>query len=132
MGEELLTPTKIYVKPVLNLLNNKNINIKSIAHITGGGFFENIPRSLNNKVSANIFKDKLRVLNIFKYLMSEGDIDFTQMLNIFNMGVGMTLILSPDEADAALKILKLDNIDAYIIGEIADNSDGLLAKINII
>ena len=132
LGEELLTPTKIYVKPVLNLLNNKNINIKSIAHITGGGFFENIPRSLNDKVCANIFKDKLRVLNIFKYLMREGNIDFTQMLNIFNMGVGMTLIISPDEADAALKILKLDNIDAYIIGEIADNSDGLLAKINII
>nr|MBQ6739945.1 phosphoribosylformylglycinamidine cyclo-ligase [Synergistaceae bacterium] len=131
LGEELLTPTKIYVKPVLDLINN-NINIKSIAHITGGGFFENIPRSLNDKVSAKIFKDKIKILNIFKYLMREGNIDLMQMFNIFNMGVGMTLIISQDEADNALKILKKNQIDAYIIGEITDNADNLLDKINIV
>ena len=131
LGEELLTPTKIYVRPVLDLINN-NINIKSIAHITGGGFFENIPRSLNDKVSAKIFKDKIKILNIFKYLMREGDIDLMQMFNIFNMGVGMTLIISQDEADNALKILKKNQIDAYIIGEITDNANNLLDKINIV
>ena len=131
LGEELLTPTKIYVRPVLDLINN-NINIKSIAHITGGGFFENIPRSLNDKVSAKIFKDKIKILNIFKYLMREGDIDLMQMFNIFNMGVGMTLIISQDEADNALKFLKKNQIDAYIIGEITDNANNLLDKIIIV
>lgn len=131
LGEELLTPTKIYVKPVLSLLN-KNIKIKSMAHITGGGFHENIPRSLPENLSVKIIRKNLKIPPIFNFLMREGNIDEDQMFNIFNMGVGMTLILSPDSVDDALKILNENNINAYIIGEVIKNENPELNKVDIV
>ena len=119
LGESLLTPTKIYVKPVLELLNS-NVKVKAISHITGGGFYENIPRSLAENKAAKIQRDTLKILPIFDLIAEIGNISERDMFNTFNMGVGMTIIVSKENKDEALEILKNEN--AYVIGEITKGS----------
>ncbi len=116
LGETLLTPTKLYVKPVLAVLDQ--VNVKSISHITGGGFYENIPRSLNDNVKAVIKKDDVKVLPIFKLIQAEGNIPERDMYNTFNMGVGMMMIVSPEDADKTIEILKANDVDAYLLGKV--------------
>lgn len=116
LGEVLLTPTKLYVKPILELI--KNIDVKSIVHVTGGGFYENIPRALNDKTKAVIDKNKVKVLPIFNLIQETGNIPERDMFNTFNMGVGMIAIVSKDDANKALEVLKVQGQDAYVIGEV--------------
>lgn len=123
LGEVLLTPTKIYVKPILELL--KNINVKSIAHITGGGFYENIPRSLPEGVGVVIPRDNVKVLPIFDLISKIGNIPEKDMFNTFNMGVGMTVIVAPEDVDSTLDILKMNGEDAYILGNVVSNKEGV-------
>lgn len=116
LGETLLTPTKIYVKPVLALL--ERIHVRGISHITGGGFYENIPRSIPDGLCATIDKEAVRVLPIFRLIAKQGNICERDMFNTFNMGVGMSLIVPENEAAEALSILKENGEDAYLIGRI--------------
>jgi phosphoribosylformylglycinamidine cyclo-ligase len=116
IGETLLTPTKIYVKPILSLF--ESIKVKSISHITGGGFYENIPRSIPDGLCAKIDGKSVRIPPIFDLIEKAGNISKRDMFNTFNMGVGMTVVVSKTDADKALKILKDNGEDAYIIGEI--------------
>lgn len=116
LGEALLAPTKIYVKPVLKLL--ETVKVKGISHITGGGFYENMPRMLNDSVALNIDKNSYEIPAIFKLIQKEGNIPERDMYNTFNMGIGMSIIVSKSEADTALKILKEAGETAYIIGEV--------------
>ena len=121
VGETLLTPTKIYVKPVLALL--EQVKVRAISHITGGGFYENIPRSLPNGFGAKIDKSAVRILPIFKLLQKQGNISERDMFNTFNMGVGMSIVVPKDEVDKALEILKENGEDAYVIGEIVESDN---------
>jgi len=123
LGEELLKPTKIYVKSVLNLL--EKVNVKSICHITGGGFQENIPRAFGSTVGAVIKKDKIQTHSIFKLIASVGKIPERDMFNTYNMGVGMCVITSPQDADSAVNYLKSCGENAYIIGEIREGVAGV-------
>ncbi|MBO4734176.1 MAG: phosphoribosylformylglycinamidine cyclo-ligase [Clostridia bacterium] len=123
--DTLLTPTKIYVKPVLSLL--ENVKVKGISHITGGGFYENIPRSIPDGLGAEINRSDIRVLPIFNLIAKRGNIGERDMFNTFNMGVGMSITVSKDDANKALEILKSNGEDAYIIGKIVKSSQ----KINI-
>jgi phosphoribosylformylglycinamidine cyclo-ligase len=116
IGETLLTPTKIYVKPILSLF--ESVKVKSISHITGGGFYENIPRSIPDGLCAKIDGKSVRIPPIFGLIEKAGNISKRDMFNTFNMGVGMTVVVSETDADKALKILKDNGEDAYIIGEI--------------
>lgn len=118
IGETLLTPTRIYVKPVLALL--EEVKVRGISHITGGGFYENIPRSIPKGLAAKIKKDDVRVLPIFKLIAERGGISEHDMFNTFNMGVGMSIVVAAEDADKALEILKANGEDAYIIGEIVN------------
>ena len=124
LGETLLTPTKIYVKPVLALL--EEVEVKAISHITGGGFYENIPRSLPDGFSAKIKKDDVKVLPIFKYLMETGNIPERDMYNTYNMGVGMSIVVAADQVEKALEVLKANGEDAYVIGEIVKDEAGVI------
>ena len=126
LGEVLLTPTKIYVKPVLALL--KEVAVKGISHITGGGFYENIPRCIPDGLCARIEKSRVKVLPVFELIAEKGNVSEHDMFNTYNMGVGMSVIVSADEADKALKILRENGIDAYTIGEITEGE----SKIEII
>ncbi|MEG1050110.1 MAG: phosphoribosylformylglycinamidine cyclo-ligase, partial [Oscillospiraceae bacterium] len=121
LGEALLTPTKIYVKPVLELL--EKVEVKSIAHITGGGFYENVPRALPEGKKAVIKKSDVRVLPIFELIQSTGNIPLQDMYSTFNMGVGMMIIVSPEQAEKALKVLQSEG--AYIIGRVEDGEKGV-------
>ena len=116
LGETLLTPTKIYVKSVLELI--KNVTVKGISHITGGGFYENIPRSIPDGMTAVIEKKAVRVLPIFDLIQKTGSIPERDMFNTYNMGVGMSIVVSAEEADKALSVLKDCGEDAYVIGHI--------------
>lgn len=118
IGETLITPTKIYVKPIMSLLDK--VDVKSIAHITGGGFYENIPRCLPKGLGASIKKDDIRILPIFDLIMKKGNIPERDMYNTFNMGVGMIAIVSPEDKELALETLKAAGEDAYVLGEIID------------
>jgi phosphoribosylformylglycinamidine cyclo-ligase len=118
LGETLLTPTKIYVKPILALL--EQVQIKGISHITGGGFYENIPRSIPDGLCAKITKDNVRILPIFKLIREVGGVSEHDMFNTFNMGVGMSVVVPADEAETALSILRENGEDAYVIGEIVE------------
>ena len=122
----LLTPTKIYVKPVLALLDQ--VDVKSIAHITGGGFYENIPRSLPEGLSACIEKKDVRVTDIFKLIAENGKIPEHDMFNTFNMGVGMTITVSSCEADKAVSILNAAGESAYVLGEVDKGDDGVILR----
>ena len=126
LGETLLTPTKIYVKPVLSLL--QNVNVKGISHITGGGFYENIPRSIPDGLCAKIHKDKVRVLPIFKLIAEKGGISERDMFNTFNMGVGMSVVVSEKEAEKALEVLKENGEDAYVIGQIIKAEEKIILE----
>ena len=123
LGEALLTPTKIYVKPILQLA--KDVTIKSVSHITGGGFYENIPRSLPAGVSARIEKKAVKILPIFDLIQKTGNIPERDMFNTYNMGVGMSVVVKGDEADKAVKSLKASGIDAYIMGEVVNGDMGV-------
>ena len=113
--ETLLTPTKIYVKPMLKLF--ESVEVKGVSHITGGGFYENIPRSLPGGIAAKIEKKAVKVLPIFDLIAKRGDIPERDMFNTFNMGVGMSVVVSKNDADKALEILRSQGEDTYIIGE---------------
>lgn len=121
IGETLLTPTKIYVKPVLALL--EQVKVKGISHITGGGFYENIPRSIPDGLGAKVDKASVKVLPIFDLIAKRGNISERDMFNTFNMGVGMSIVVAPEDKDKALEILKAQGEDAYIIGEIIESED---------
>ena len=115
-AEALLTPTRIYVKPVLALL--EKVNVKGISHITGGGFYENIPRSIPDGLGARIQKNAVKVLPIFERIAKVGNIPERDMFNTYNMGVGMSIVVPREEVDTAIEILKANGEDAYVIGEI--------------
>ena len=121
LGETLLTPTKLYVKPVLALL--EAVQVHGISHITGGGFYENIPRSIPDGLCAKVDKSKIKVLPIFQLLQKEGDIPERDMYNTYNMGVGMTVVVPADQADKAIEVLKVHGEDAYVIGEIVTGDE---------
>ena len=122
LGEALLAPTKIYVKPMLALF--EKVQVKAVSHITGGGFYENIPRSIPDGLCAKIKKDSVRVLPIFDLIAKTGEIPERDMFNTFNMGVGMSVVVSAEDAEKALAILKESGEDAYIMGEIVSASSG--------
>lgn len=124
IGETLLTPTKIYVKSVLALL--EQVKVKGISHITGGGFYENIPRSIPDGMCAKIEKSAVQILPIFDLIAKVGGISERDMFNTFNMGVGMSIVVPKEDADKALTILKGCGENAYIIGEICENSDKII------
>lgn len=126
LARELLVPTKIYVKPVLALL--KEVNIKGISHITGGGFYENIPRMLPDGICAEIEKNSIKILPIFEKLAKDGNIDEYNMFNTFNMGIGMAIVVDKNDVDKALSILRAYGEDAYIIGTTASKSQKIIIK----
>lgn len=121
IGEILLAPTKIYVKPVLALL--EQVKVKGISHITGGGFYENIPRSIPDGLGAVIERKAVRVLPIFDLIAKEGNISERDMFNTFNMGVGMSIVVAREDAEKAVEILKANGEDAYVIGKIENSED---------
>ena len=124
VGETLLTPTKIYVKSVLALLDE--VKVKGISHITGGGFYENIPRSIPDGLGAKINKSAVKILPIFELIAKKGNISEHDMFNTFNMGVGMSIVVSKNDVDKALKILTDNGEDAYVIGEIIRSDDKVI------
>ena len=121
VGETLLTPTKIYVRPVLALL--EQVKVKGISHITGGGFYENIPRSIPDGLGAVIDRKNVKVLPIFDLIAKEGGISERDMFNTFNMGVGMSIVVTREDAEKAIEILKANGEDAYVIGKIENSED---------
>ena len=121
IGETLLTPTKIYVKPMLALF--EAVKVKGVSHITGGGFYENIPRSIPEGLGARIEKSAVRVLPIFDLIAKTGNIPERDMFNTFNMGVGMSVVVAAEDADKALQVLRENGEDAYIIGSIVESED---------
>ena len=123
VAETLLTPTKIYVKSVLALL--REVEVKGISHITGGGFYENIPRSIPKGLSAEIDKSAVRVLPIFDLIAKRGNIPEREMYNTYNMGVGMSIVVSPECVDKALLVLRENGEDAYVIGNIVEGDFGV-------
>ena len=121
IGETLLTPTKIYVKPMTALF--EQVTVKAVSHITGGGFYENIPRSIPEGFGAKIDKASLRILPIFDLLAKTGNIPERDMFNTFNMGVGMSVVVAKEDAEKAVEILKANGEDAYIMGEIIKSEE---------
>ncbi len=126
IAETLLTPTRIYVKSVLALL--EKISVKGISHITGGGFYENIPRSIPDGLGALVHRDAVKVLPIFDLIQKTGNIPERDMFNTYNMGVGMSIVVAPEDVDAALAILRDGGEEAYLIGEIVTSD----SKIEIV
>ncbi|MBQ6030181.1 MAG: phosphoribosylformylglycinamidine cyclo-ligase [Oscillospiraceae bacterium] len=124
LGETLLTPTRIYVKPVLALLDR--VRVKGISHITGGGFYENIPRSIPDGLQARIEKKAVRVLPIFDLIAKTGNISERDMFNTFNMGVGMSIVVSPEDETLALEVLHDNGVDAYRIGVIETGAERIV------
>ncbi len=124
LGETLLTPTRVYVKSVLSLM--EKVQIKSVSHITGGGFFENIPRSLPDGKTAKIVEANVPVLPIFKLIESEGNVPHMDMFSTFNMGIGMTIVVAKEDVDVALKTLEDAGESPCIIGEIIDSDEGVV------
>ena len=121
IAEALLVPTKIYVKPVLALL--EKVDVKGISHITGGGFYENIPRSIPGGLCAKIDKAVVKVLPIFDLIAKFGNVPERDMFNTYNMGVGMSVIVPADQAELAMQILRDNGQDSYIIGSIIRNDE---------
>ena len=126
VAEALLTPTKIYVKSVLALL--KKVDVKGISHITGGGFYENIPRSIPDGLCAEIDKAAVKILPIFDLIAKTGNIPERDMFNTYNMGVGMSIVVPAAEAETALEILKANGEDAYVIGKIVKGEEKVILK----
>ncbi|MBO5421492.1 MAG: phosphoribosylformylglycinamidine cyclo-ligase [Clostridia bacterium] len=126
LGETLLTPTKIYVKPMMALF--EEVTVKSVSHITGGGFYENIPRSLPDGFGAKIDKASIRILPIFDLIAKTGNIPERDMFNTYNMGVGMSVVVAKEDADKAIEILKANGEDAYVIGEIIAGDEKIIIE----
>lgn len=126
LGDTLLTPTRIYVKPVLSLL--EQVPVKAISHITGGGFYENIPRSLPSGITARIPRSAVQVLPIFDLIARTGNIPERDMFNTFNMGVGMIISVAPEYADRAVATLKAAGENAYILGELTEGNEGVIIE----
>ena len=126
IAEALLVPTRIYVKSILALL--EKVDVKGISHITGGGFYENIPRSIPDGLCAKIDKSAVKVLPIFDLIAKFGDIPERDMFNTYNMGVGMSVVVPADQVDTALEILKLGGEDAYVIGSIIENEEKVILE----
>ncbi|WP_029503229.1 phosphoribosylformylglycinamidine cyclo-ligase [Lachnoclostridium phytofermentans] len=124
LGEVLLTPTKIYVK-ALNSLKTENVEVKACSHITGGGFYENIPRMLREGVTAVVKKDSYDIPPIFKMLQKDGSIEEHMMYNTYNMGIGMMVAVDKADADKAVNLIKAAGETAYIVGEIKDGEKGI-------
>ena len=124
LGEVLLTPTKIYVK-ALNSLKTENVEVKACSHITGGGFYENIPRMLREGVTAVVKKDSYDIPTIFKMLQKDGSIEEHMMYNTYNMGIGMMVAVDKADADKAVNLIKAAGETAYIVGEIKDGEKGI-------
>lgn len=124
LGETLLTPTKIYVKPLIALINE--LEVKAVSHITGGGFYENIPRMLTDGLSAKINKEAIPVLPIFKLMQRVGNIPEHDMFNTFNMGVGMIVAVAKEDADKAVQILAENGENAVILGEVIEGNQGVV------
>ena len=124
IAETLLTPTRIYVKSVLALL--EKVDVKGISHITGGGFYENIPRSIPDGLCARIDKSAIRVLPIFALIAQTGNIPERDMFNTYNMGVGMSIVVPAAEVETALEILTAHGETAYVIGEIVENEEKVI------
>ena len=124
IAEALLVPTRIYVKPVLKLL--ENVDVKGISHITGGGFYENIPRSIPDGLTAKIDRSAVKVLPIFDVIAKVGNIPERDMFNTYNMGVGMSIVVAKEDVDKAIEILKGFGEDAYVIGEIVKGDEGII------
>lgn len=126
LGETLLTPTKIYVKSILALINE--VEVKAVSHITGGGFYENIPRMLKSGLSAKISRNAVPVLPIFKLIQRIGGISEHDMFNTFNMGVGMVAAVAKENAQKAVDVLKANGEDAVILGEVIEGNDGVVIE----
>ncbi|MBQ4338383.1 MAG: phosphoribosylformylglycinamidine cyclo-ligase [Clostridia bacterium] len=126
IGETLLTPTKIYVKPILALI--EEVTVKAVSHITGGGFYENIPRSIPDGFGAKIKKSDIRILPIFDLIAKTGNIDERDMFNTFNMGVGMSVVVNAEDADKAVEVLQANGIDAYVMGEIIKSDEKVIIE----
>lgn len=124
LGDALLTPTKIYVKSILDLISK--VEVKGVSHITGGGFYENIPRMLPDGISAKIRKGSWNIPPIFDLIQKEGNIPEHDMYNTFNMGVGMAVCVDKTNADKAIEILKANGEEAFIIGEAVDGDEGVV------
>ena len=126
VAEALLVPTRIYVKSILALL--EQVDVKGISHITGGGFYENIPRSIPDGLGAKIDKSAVRVLPIFDVIAKEGNIPERDMFNTYNMGVGMSIVVPADQVDEAIEILKANGEDAYVIGKIVASDEKIVIE----
>lgn len=126
LGETLLTPTKIYVKPVLALLDK--VKVKGISHITGGGFYENIPRSVPSGLCAEIERRAVKVLPIFNLIAKTGGISERDMFNTFNMGVGMSIVVAAKDTEKSMEILKENGENPYIIGKIIKSDDKIVIR----
>ncbi len=126
LGEALLEPTRIYVKPVLALL--KEVEVCGVSHITGGGFYENIPRSIPDGLCARIERNRVRVLPIFDLIAEKGGISERDMFNTYNMGVGMSVVVHAEEADKAIRVLRDHGVDAYPIGEMIENTEKIVIE----
>ena len=126
VAEALLVPTRIYVKSVLALL--EKVDVKGISHITGGGFYENIPRSIPNGLCAKIDKSAVKVLPIFEMIAKTGNIPERDMFNTYNMGVGMSIVVPKEQVELALELLKAHGEDAYVIGEIISGEDKIILE----
>ena len=124
LGETLLTPTRIYVKAIMKLLDS--VKVKSISHITGGGFYENIPRSLPKNLAAKIERNAVQVLPIFNLIQRTGNIPERDMFNTFNMGVGMIVSVDKNDADKAIAAIKAAGEDAYVLGELVESEEGVI------
>ncbi|MBQ8582330.1 MAG: phosphoribosylformylglycinamidine cyclo-ligase [Ruminococcus sp.] len=124
LGETLLTPTRIYVKAIMNLINS--VDVKAVSHITGGGFYENIPRSIPKGLSAKIERNAVQVLPIFDLIARTGNIPERDMFNTFNMGVGMIVSVDKNDADKAVAAIKASGEEAYILGELVESEEGVI------
>ncbi len=126
LGETLLTPTRIYVKAIMSLLDS--VKVKSLSHITGGGFYENIPRSLPAGLAARIRRKDVQVLPIFDLIARTGNVPERDMFNTYNMGVGMTVVVDAADADQAIAVLKAAGEDAYVLGELTESDEGVIIE----
>ena len=126
LGESLLTPTRIYVKAIMKLI--ESVKVKSVSHITGGGFYENIPRSLPDGLSAKIKRSDVQVLPIFDLIAKTGNIPERDMFNTFNMGVGMAAVVDKADVDKAIEVLKAAGEEAYVLGELVESDEGVIIE----
>ena len=126
IAETLLTPTRIYVKPVLALL--EQVDVKGISHITGGGFYENIPRSIPKGLGAVIDRSAVKVLPIFDLIAKTGNVSERDMFNTYNMGVGMSIVVPADQVEKAIEVLKANGEDAYVIGKIVASDEEIVIQ----